>query len=131
MKAKSRLKEETLPAVRLFRNNLDDLIKLFSEHTSDVTVSDKEYFYSDFAEMRDKTGPRFRHPSAKWCPVSARGPTVICCQWPELPCRQAARPEHAQRIQSRVEGRPAIERQEAWALAGLLSFCSGKQMGPG
>jgi hypothetical protein len=58
MKAKTRVKEETLPAVRLFRNNLDDLTNLFREHASAITFSDSQYFYDDLAEMREKTGPR-------------------------------------------------------------------------
>jgi hypothetical protein len=61
MKAKTRVKEETLPAVRLFRNNLDDLTRLFKEHASGVTISDNQYFYNDLAEMRDKIGPRLRY----------------------------------------------------------------------
>ena len=60
MKAKTRVKEEILPAVRLFRNNLDDLTKLFNEHASDITISDNQYFYNDLAEMRKKIGPRLR-----------------------------------------------------------------------
>lgn len=60
MKAKTRVKEETLPAVRLFRNNLDDLTNLFEEHASDITISDNQYFYNDLAEMREKSGPRLR-----------------------------------------------------------------------
>jgi len=60
MKAKTRVKEEALPAVRLFRNNLDDLTNLFREHASDITFSDNQYFYDDLAEMREKTGPRLR-----------------------------------------------------------------------
>jgi hypothetical protein len=60
MKAKTRVKEEALPAVRLFRNNLDDLTNMFKEYASDITISDNQYFYNDLTEMREKTGPRMR-----------------------------------------------------------------------
>ena len=52
------MKEETLPAVSLFQNNLDDLINLFKEHALDITFPDSQYFYDDLAEMREKTEPR-------------------------------------------------------------------------
>lgn len=60
MKAKTRVKEETLPAVRLFGNNLDDLISILKDYSAEITISDDQYFYNDLAEMRKKIGPRLR-----------------------------------------------------------------------
>jgi hypothetical protein len=58
---KARSKEETLPSVRLFRAELDTIIKLFEEYCETVTLSDDEYSYErGFEELRKRAGPRLR-----------------------------------------------------------------------
>jgi hypothetical protein len=58
---KARSKEETLPSVRLFRAELDAIIKLFEEYCESVTLSDDEYSYEHgFKELRKRVGPRVR-----------------------------------------------------------------------
>src|ERR1700693_528539 len=58
---KARSKEEILPSVRLFRAELDAIIKLFEEYCESVTLSDDEYNYEHgFKELRERVGPRVR-----------------------------------------------------------------------
>jgi hypothetical protein len=58
---KARSREENLPSVRLFRTELDAIVKLFGEYCEGMTLSDDEYVYEHgFKELRDKFGPRLR-----------------------------------------------------------------------
>jgi hypothetical protein len=58
---KARSKEETVPSVRLFRAELDAIIKLFEEYCEGVILSDDEYSYEHgFKELRERVGPRLR-----------------------------------------------------------------------
>ena len=57
---KARSKEENLPSVRLFRTELDAILQLFNEYCATQTISDDEYVYKDFDEMRERVGTRFK-----------------------------------------------------------------------
>ena len=46
--------------MRLFREHVDAIVVLFNEYCTEVTISDDEYDYRDFQEMRDRLGPRLR-----------------------------------------------------------------------
>lgn len=57
---KARSKEETLPSVRLFRSELDEVIRLFKQYCESEILSDDQYVYDGFQELREKLGPRVR-----------------------------------------------------------------------
>jgi hypothetical protein len=71
VKPKSLKQSEDMPSVRLFRDDLDKIIGLFSEYCTNVTIEDDENTYESLAEIRERFGPKI-----KKLQITGRSPTA-------------------------------------------------------